>query len=455
MIPVVLMIGLAMIFGFNGLYGQDSHEYLRFATEWKAAGMNPGMITEFQWPVGFPLFGIVLSYLGVPLMWSMNIVSVLAAVGILVYTNKIIELLYGKSGRLWLILAGATQVYFIRGGILVMSDMLSGFFVILTYYQLFRYRNSNQWFLIFFAFLAATAAFFTRYASVPLLVPPLIYGFLIFYRNLNGIVKFISLLVMFTLITVLLWSNNRLLTLSAELFDQWSIENIFKISVKNADGIYFKTVPNVLYIFGNFFHIGYLSIGVLLIPFYKYCKPAFQERTILIGLTLYFLTIIGLQTQNYRFLILSHSLVLILLFGAFNRLHELLSIRKFSSLFIAGVLLFNTAFFYYSFRKTYAVHHAEKQVTDALKKLNHKGIIYAFFVDQSFPSYGVNNEVKNLYLETYTNFESGALVVYNSAKFEEQWQGTRVESNWKYLKDNFELDTVVSLNDNWRIYEIK
>ena len=88
--PILLMVGLAGFFGFNGLYGQDSHEYLRFATDWKASGLDRVLVSDFQWPVGYPLLGILLSYLGVPLMWSLNIISLLAAVGVLIYTNKII-----------------------------------------------------------------------------------------------------------------------------------------------------------------------------------------------------------------------------------------------------------------------------------------------------------------------------------------------------------------------------
>ena len=454
-IPIVLMAGLALFFGFNGLYGQDSHEYLRFTTTWKLSGLNPELIAEFQWPIGFPLAGILLSYMGIPLLWSLNSVSVLAAVGTLVYTNKIIKHVYGKSGRMWLILGAATQVYFIRGGILVMSDMLCCFFVVLTYYHSFRYRADKHWHSMFFVVLAATAAFFTRYASVPLLMPPVFYGFYTLFRKGNRVLKVVAVQVLIALVAVFLWSNNRLLALSGELFGQWSVGNFFSLSVKNADGVYYKTVPNVLYIFGNFFHIGYLAIGALLIPFYAYCKPVFRERVLLIGLVLYLLTIVGLQTQNYRFLILSHPLVLVLLFGAYHKLYKTLAKRKLGTLFIAGILLFNAAFFFYSFRKTYAVHADEKEVTGALRKLNHQGTIYTFFVDQSFPSYGIHNEVKNLYMDSYTDFETGALVVYNPVKFEVQWQGTRVEQNWKYLTTHFALDTVVFLQNNWMIYEIR
>jgi len=453
--PILLMVGFAVLLGFNGLYGQDSHEYLRFATDWKASGLDPALVSDFQWPIGFPLLGILLSYLGIPLMWSMNIVSLLAALGVLIYTNKIIVLIYGKSGRLWLLLAAATQVYFIRGGILVMSDMLSCLFVVLGYYHLFRYRENKRLASLLYLLLAATFAFFSRYASVPLLVPPVIYGFYLLFKNAGKAVKIGAALSLVTVTIIFVWLNNRLLSLSSELFTQWNINNVFSRSIEAQDGTFYRTVPNIMYIFGNFFHIGYLALGVLLIPFYKYSSEALRERVLLIGLVFYFFTLVGLETQNYRFLILSHPLVLILLFGAFDRFYGMLSLKRLSGVFVIGVLLFNAAFFFYSFRKTFAVHATEKEVTTALKELKHDGVIYTFYVDQSFPSYGINNEVKNLYMESYTEFESGALVVYNPVNFAKQWKGSKVDLNWKFLISNYELDTLVYLNDNWRIYEIR
>ena len=336
-----------------------------------------------------------------------------------------------------------------------MSDMLSCLFIVLTYYHLFRYRENNRLLSLLYLLLAATFAFFSRYASVPLLIPPVIYGFYLLFKNSDKVVKIGAALVLATVAIIFLWLNNRLLSLSSELFNQWNIRTIFSRSVETQDGTFHRTVPNVLYIFGNFFHIGYLALGVLLIPFYKYSSGALREKVLLIALVLYFLTLVGLETQNYRFLILSHPLVLVLLFGAFDRFYGKLSLRRLDEVFVVGVLLFNAAFFYYSFRKTFAVHKTEKEVTTALKELNHDGVIYAFYVDQSFSSYDISNEVKNLYMNTFTEFESGALIVYNPVNFADQWAGTKVEMNWKQLISNYELDTLVYLNSNWRIYEIK
>ena len=54
---VIVRFGL----GFNGLYGQDAHEYLRFGKalyQFFLTGTNPG---DYIWPVNFPLYGAIFS----------------------------------------------------------------------------------------------------------------------------------------------------------------------------------------------------------------------------------------------------------------------------------------------------------------------------------------------------------------------------------------------------------
>ena len=124
-------------------------------------------------------------------------------------------------------------------------------------------------------------------------------------------------------------------------------------------------------------------------------------------------------------------------------------------LFVVGVLFFNTTFFIYSFTKTYVVFQLEKEVVEELKKIESDAPIYAFYVDQSFSSYDIKNEVHNFYMEDFSKIESGSLVIFNEEKFAEQWKNHRVMQNWKMLTTNYQLDTLATLSDNWQIYLIK
>lgn len=103
----------------------------------------------------------------------------------------------------------------------------------------------------------------------------------------------------------------------------------------------------------------------------------------------------------------------------------------------------------------YALHRFEKQVATELKSIERGEPIYSFFVDQSFPSYGIRNEVHNFFMEDYFRFEHGALVVFNEQQFASQWKDHRVMKNWERLTQQYQLDTVRKLENNWIIYRIR
>jgi len=451
LVPLCIALVLFGFFGFNGYYGQDSHEYLRFATAWKASGFHSEALTNFHWPLAYPLVGILISFLGIPLKWSLVLVSFLSACGTLWVLKKLIEQLYKSDATLWLLLAACSQVYFIRGGILAMSDMLCGFFVVLSYYHYFKYRENGHWRFMLYLTGAAGAAFFTRYAAIPLLIPPVLAGFVHLFRTGRVALKITAVLFLSASVELVLWSSDRFFTVGVDIWKQWSWVNVFALQTEEESGILSRTVPNGLYIFGSFFHIGFLAIGALLLPFYRQVS---REKVLWCGIFLYLALIIGLSTQNYRFLIIVHPLVLLLLFPAFQGLADWLKRRHLLSVFVLGVLVFNAAFFVYSFRKTYAVFDTERAVAHAILELDEEVPIYSFYVDQSFPTYGVKNKVHNLYLERYETFESGALLVYNPEEFTEQWSNTNVGYNWKKLNEEYSLDTLQRMYGNWKIYRI-
>ncbi len=450
--PVLITLVLMAGFGFNGFYGQDSHEYLRFAKSWKAEGLDLSVVRDFRWPIGFPLAGILISFVGIPLKWALVLVSLLSVVGALYYTNRIIGLLYGKDAGFWLLIAAATQVYFVRGGFLAMSDMLCCFLIVLSFYHLFRYRKGGNVRFLLYLLLTTTAAFFTRYASAPLLLPVWVSAFHHLFRNGSRPMRIIGVQFLVALAAWMVWSNNRFFSLGGILYDEWDLRNVFALTVETPDNVFTRTVPNGVYIFGNFLHLGYLSAGAFLLPFYKRIG---RQTVIWAALLLYFGLIIGLNTQNYRFLILIHPLVLILLYPVYEALENALRQWRRFMLFLVGILLINASFFVYSFRKTYAVFATEKEVAGTLIEMGYEGPVYGFYVDQSLPTYGLKNEIRSLYTELYTEFEHDALVIYNPSNLTGQWKSTTVGRNWDTLNANYTLDTVRYLNRNWRIYRIR
>ena len=450
----VLFITFNFFLDFNGLYGQDSHAYYQYALKLKAMMLgSENELGYFFWPKLYPFLGALIGAIGIPVLLVMQLISLFSFIGCLFYINKLIQRYHNKNGALFILLTAATQIYFMRGGFLIMSDMLAAFLCIFAFYQYSVFAKKGSFKNVIVFFVVAILAFFTRYPTgVLLFIPAASLGYSLFIRS-NLLIRTIILIGSGGLIWLLVVFNGNFLTSLNHLFDSWTPLNIFSRSFKTPDGFSEHLVPNGMYILGNFFHFGYLSFGVFLIPFLKLLKGV--NRVLLISIFFYLLFLGGIEVQNYRFLLIVHPFVLVFLFPAFNALSTWLKEKRIFYLFVAGVLIFNLGFAWYSFRKISKVHDIEVEITNALKNENYKGVLYSFYVDQSFKSYGLNNEVKNFYYKDYSDFEKGALVIFNEDQFKNQWEDHHVMRNWNHLKENYQLDTVSLHSNNWIIYRIK
>jgi Dolichyl-phosphate-mannose-protein mannosyltransferase len=453
LVPVLVLFGGTLLIDFNGLYGQDSHTYLSFAKELKAEWITGNKAASFFWPKGYSASGAALSFTGLSVLWSLRIVSLLSLIGSLFIARSIIRFMWNKDGSLFLMLAAATQIYFVRAGFLVMSDMLTAFLILALIYAYLRFvkESSLRWLLAVFCF--AALAFFSRYACVPLLLIPVGHSVIHWLKRQTTIVRICVLVTLSGLATVFIYWNNNLLIESVYRLGNWSLGHFFAMEFLNRDGIANNTVPNAMYIFGNFLHFGFLSIGMLLLPFYRSLDKNSFRLLLIAGIYLLFLA--GLTEQNYRFLLVTHLVIVIALFPVFEACLLWMKKRRLSLLLIIGTVLFNCAFGVYSFRKTLAAHRLEKEVVIAVKATAKHETIYSFYVDQSFPSYGIHNRVRNFFMADYDTFEKGALVVFNESQFKDQWKNHRVMRNWNRLKAQCDLDTVQRLTDNWYIYRIR
>ncbi|MBI3239053.1 MAG: glycosyltransferase family 39 protein, partial [Flavobacteriia bacterium] len=166
-VPVVLLFLGTLLIDFNGLYGQDSHTYLRFTKELKTEWFTGTEAASFFWPKGYSAAGATLSLIGLSELWSLRIVSLLALTGSLLLARAIIRFMWNKDGSLFLMLGAATQIYFVRAGFLVMSDILTACLIMAMIYAYLRYLKEPSLRWIIGVFFFATLAFFTRYACVP------------------------------------------------------------------------------------------------------------------------------------------------------------------------------------------------------------------------------------------------------------------------------------------------
>lgn len=442
---LVLWIG----FDFNGLYGQDAHEYYRYSKALKVfieEGTDPG---SFFWPKFYPLSGTLLGFVGIPIGFSLQLVSLFSMVGALYFTQRSLQLLYKTRGTWFLLLAAATQVYFVRSGVLVMSDALATFFVMGSIYNYLRLRNQPKLTYVFWMLLFAVAGVFTRYAVVPLLVLPLLHGIWLYTQRWGTALRIAIGVSIFGAGCLVLLFGNQAIDLKNSIAANWNPVHLVQRNFFFQSHQESYWVPNGLYIWSNFAHIGYLSCGVLLLIWWR--KWNFQLRFLWFGVLVYLLFIGGIGFQNQRFLVISHLIVLILVFPSFAVLMDWLKIRKLRGTIVAGMLAFNAAFFYYSFSKMFAMHQFEKEVAAAAHRLDDNVTIYAFYVTPSLGSYDIPNERIDLW-EEHIDFEKGGCVIFNPEQFADN---TRVMKNWKRLNRDFKLTIIDELPENWNIYRIE
>ncbi len=445
----LLFLVLWLGFDFNGLYGQDAHEYYRYSNALKdfmETGTDPG---SFVWPKLYPMLGTVIGFTGIPIGFALQLVSLFAMLGALLYTQRCIRLLYNSSGSWFLLLAAVTQVYFVRAGMVVMSDALAAFFVMGFVFYYLRLRKEPRikkfvWILLF-----AIAGSFTRYAVVPLIVIPLLHSVWIISKRWHLSLRVAAGLILVTSGFLLLLLNNQALDLVNSIAGQWNPICLFQREFLFQSHIESYWVPNGLYMWSNFAHIGYLSCGVLL--FFWWRQWNFRLKFLWIGVLVYLVFIGGIGFQNQRFMVISHLPILVLIFPSFESLEIWLTRRKIWWVFIAGVLAFNSAFFYYSFSKMFAMHRFEKVVAEATHKLDDDSTIYAFYVTPSLGSYDIPNKRVDLW-EQEIEFEKGGYVIFNPELFADN---IRVMKNWNELNRDFELEIIDELPENWNIYRIQ
>ncbi|MDC0257908.1 hypothetical protein OAK35_04105, partial [Crocinitomicaceae bacterium] len=308
----VLFLVLWLGFDFNGLYGQDAHEYYRYSkalTAFMETGTDPG---DFVWPKLFPMLGTVIGFTGIPIGFALQLISLFAMFGALYFTQRCLQLLYSTSGGWFLLLGAATQVYFIRSGLLVMSDALALCFVMGFVYNYLRLRRDQNLKYLVWIVLFAIAGAFTRYAVVPLIIIPIIHSAWLITQKWNLVLRVVFGLAAIGVGFLILFWNNKAVGLTNTIAGNWNPLCLFQSEFLFQSHTESYWVPNGVYIWSNFAHVGYLSCGVFLLFWSR--RWNFQLKFLWIGLLAYLVFLGGIGFQNQRFMVISHLIVLILVY---------------------------------------------------------------------------------------------------------------------------------------------
>lgn len=454
-IPVMALIVLRLL-KFDGLYGQDSYEYLRYSIEIKKfflTGIHPG---HSFWPAGFPILAALFSFF-MPATVSVQLVSFLSLYGVLYFIWRLIILLYKEHSNVLMFLSTALLLspYMLRGSLISMSDLPATFWLLGSTFFAVKYYRVNGFREILLSVLFGSLSVFTRYAAI---VPVATIFMGLAYLWLKNI-RVLHLLCLFLPIgfLVLHLYFNEVSVNPVQHFpvNVWSFINYFKSSFIDEQGSFNYLFPNIIHVLKVFFHPGFLilnSVFLFVIIWKK--KFDFDFGIVIIGLVLliYSLFLAGIPFQNSRFLLLTYPFALILIYPGFEYLMNLFGKYK---LYLFGFLIvLQIALFTRAIMPTFQLNLVERNVVSQMKTHQNQ-TLYSFDVDVALQGRGLDFDYRNLWIEKYSSFENGALVLFNTEKLKAQWDGKNPMLNWDYMNENYRLLLLDELGSGWKLYRIE
>ena len=458
----IVLILIRIICDFNGLYGQDSYEYLRYSrrlTEFFTAGMPPG---DYFWPVNFPLLGAILSLVIRDNIFALQLISMLSFILTAFYTLLLIQLIYPNAGRvadLYLLLFLILSPFLFQSAFLVMSDMLAVFFTTASIYHMLKFRRVQNRTDFFLTIFYSSLAVMTRYAAAVVLLIPAILLITIFFERFRFADLVLGLLIASLCFTphFFIKGRNAVDFIGHQWLQAWSVKNWFLSEFSTSDGFHKYRLPNLLYGLSNFYYPGFFFMGIVFIFLMQ--KRIFYRLEYLIlyaPAILYALFLAGIPFQNMRFFLLTFPVVVVSMFLPFQRFrHKVLSKNIYLWSFAGFVILVQTALIYKYSSGIYRTNQAEKYIAKTVLSYSSRPV-YTFAIDGALKCYGVDgDDIVNVWYSKLDSAKISALVLFNEDKFKRQWKNRNPMINWQMIRNNYRLEKIESLPSGWELFQIE
>lgn len=465
--PVVLA-GLSVLLDFNGLYGQDSYEYLRQSRvlfdRLHGLPVLPGGVGDAEIAGGYPMMGALLQLTGLSAIRALQIVSWLSASFALWLFELNLRVL-SPGARLesrWAfgLLALALAPFFLRAGLTIMSDGLGLVFTLAALFFALRVIELERWReAVGFAIFAALAVT-TRYAMAALLaLPALALALELWHGRRFGVLA--STLLAGLLAFLPFWwikTGAPQSPLAHSLLRDWSILHLFQATFTQASGTVTYFLPNLFYLLYPLMHPGFcLTLPALFLLGRRTDVALYSKRLLLLSLLSYLLLLGGLSHQNARYLLPGYALLLLLLFPAWDRFfaYGFYFFKRLTYALLGLTLLCQLFFTVWVIKPTLARNHLEQEFSEILGNALPAGAeVYAFDLDLALQAYLPEIRFHNLFTRRYDSFPAGSFILFNEPKLRDQWAGLNPMLNWEHARAHFELQEYRSLPEGWTLYRV-
>lgn len=464
----VLLGLLSVLLRFNGLYGQDAHEYLRQSRvifdRLHGLAATPAGIGDVEFAGGYPLAGALLRFVIPDAVLALQVVSWLSAGACMILFFKTLQQLTPGArakSHWWYAVVLLSAPFFIRAGLTVMSDALGLALALAALWCGMRALEWGRGRDVVLAAVWTALAVSTRFSLAALLLPmvaALVWAFR--SRRRLGWLSFAGGTGALAMLPHFWLKANTLQTpLSHSLVQDWSLLNFFRASFSNINGTVDYPWPNVLYILFPLAHPGFC---LLLMPLFGLFKKTdlhlFSKKILLACLAAYLLLLGGIPLQNLRYLLPAWVLLLLLLFPAFDRFisYGFYFMRWLAYRILALVLSVQFVFAIKLLQPTLARQRLEVASADALRTVLPPGAtLYAFDLDIALRSYLPEAKHYNLWERRYDSFAAGSFILFNETRLRAQWAGKNPMLNWETANQQRQLRPVRELPEGWTLFELE
>ncbi len=456
-IPLGIFLVVRYGLDFNGLYGQDAHEYLRYAIAIKNYFLGGEFPGPFFWPVNYPLLGAIISIPVKSVSLAMQGASCIALCMIIFFILRLgkFQLADWRSELgLFLGLLLCFIPSLLRSGVAVMSEATMLLFLVMAiFYYLMDIQGAKSQGPSAMFVASAVAAVGTRYAVIVIIAPLIL---LWMYRMRSRLTARVVLKLLGTAFLVAL--PNLWLKLdyswgltNHDLLMRWSLNNYISPEFHTDNGVVTNVFPNVIYYGLGIFHLKYLWWSLpLLMTKRKWLE---RDRTVMgVGL-IYLVFISGIPEQNSRYLMPLVPLVLVLTMEPLcrwltQRRHRLIR-RGCLMLVIALQCIWCVK----ELKPMMDQQRFEKEIANQVCA-HLPARLYTFVIDQALQTYGCPMAISNLWEERLTAYEIGSLVLFNEDAFRVQWAFENPMINWRMLMEQYHTTIVQDFERGWKLYRV-
>lgn len=468
----MLFLGAALLsylLNFNGLYGQDAHEYLRQSSEWYqwlSAGVQRSEgIGDTQYSMGYPLAGALVRMVCGNAILSLQLISWLSYAAAAWLLNRLLLLLAHGSredSRIAFVFLGLSLApVALRAGLTDMSDALGLALCLAAFFFGLRWIDQEKGYDSVWAAMFIALAITVRVPLGALMLPlALAVGWYLLERR-RWIWLAISLFAGTVILLPQVLHSGSLLShpFAHSQVANWSAANFFHRTFNDENGGLSRYwLPNILYLFSPLFHFGFCIVlpGLLLLG--KRTDVALPSKRLIFGcMAVYGLLLGGLPHQNIRFLLPAYALLLIIMFPAWDRMYcyGFYFFKRLTWAILGATLLFQIVFGLKGLWPILQRNRLEKQIASEIRPfLNPGARVYSFDVDIALHTYLPDIQMFNLWNERYGHYENGDYVLYNEPVILRQWAGKNPVLNWEDMQQAHTLQLVKSLPEGWKLFRL-